>query len=266
MRIVGKKFSRRERSITLNWLEHPIMACPFILAAIRYEAETYRAQGLHQEALAVYDRFLANAQRIEPALRATIEEAKAQIVASTNIHDRNEDSRISDIEITCVKQSWNRDASANDLAVSAKALMDIGRYGHALEEYRYLLLKGSRNATAVRGLTACLLELISPEHFVDAVTILAKGVFSNPKKRVLLNLLIASYIDAHSHPKHLSSLYHHLTRIGPVSEEIQHRIQALGLRVADAGAATLSDDAYGPISNLNGLCQHMSSAARKDTR
>ena len=31
------------------------MACPFIIAAIRYEAETYCAQGLHQEALAVYE-------------------------------------------------------------------------------------------------------------------------------------------------------------------------------------------------------------------
>ncbi len=242
------------------------MACPFILAAIRYEAETYRAQGLHQEALAVYDRFLANAHKIEPALRSTIEEAKAQIVASARIHDKDENSRISATEITYIKKSWARDAPANDIAVCAKALMDLGRYGHALEEYRNLLLKGSRNATAVRGITACLLELISPEHFADAVTIFAKGVFKHPKKRVLLKLLIARYIDVHSHPNHLSSLYQHLTRIGPVTEEVQRGIQALSRKVTDGRAETLSDDAYGPMSNLNGLCDHMKLSAPKKSR
>lgn len=242
------------------------MACPFILAAIQYEAETYRAQGLHQEALAVYNRFLANAKAIEPALRSTIEEAKKKIDASARTHDQEENSRITDTDITCIKKSWSRDASANEIAVSAKALLDLGRHGHALEEYRTLLLRGDRNATAVRGITVCLLELITPEHFVNAVTIFAKGVFKQPKNRILLELLIAGVIDAQSHPKHLSSLYHHLVRISPVSDEVQRRIQELGRRVADAGAATLSDDAYGPISNLNGLCDHMTPSENRKPR
>ncbi len=233
------------------------MACPFILAAVRYEAETYRSQGLHQEARAVYDRFLANAKEIKPELRSSIEQAKRQIDKCENSHDQDETSRITDTEITCIKKSWARKASVNDLVVSAKALMDLGRYGHALEEYRQLLLKGSRTAVAVQGITECLLQLISPEQFVDAVTIFARGAFRQTKNRILLQLLIAKYIDAQSHPQHLSSLYHHLTRIDPDSEDIQCRIKDLGIRVADAGATTLSDDAYGPMFNLNGLCHQM---------
>jgi len=242
------------------------MACPFILSAIRREAETYLAHGLHQEALAVYDRFLANAKEIKPALRATIEASKKQIYASARVHDQDETSRITDTDITHIKSSWVQESSVDEIEVSARALMDLERHGHALEEYRTLLLKGSRNAVAIRGITACLLHLISPEHFVDVVTTFAKGTFKQPKNQFLFKLLLSGYIDAHSHPTHLSSLYHHLTSIGPVSGEIQNKIQALGRRVADAGAATLSDDAYGPISSLDGLCHHLKASALKDTQ
>jgi len=242
------------------------MACPFIIAAVRYEAEIYCAQGLHREAMAVYDRFLANAKQIQPALRSTIEDAKKNIHASARIHERDEYSRITDTEISCIKKSWDQDAPATDLAVSAKALMDLGRYGHALEEYRNLLLRGSRTATAVQGITTCLLWLISPEHFANAVAIFAKGAFKQTKNRVMLKLLIARNIDTHSHPKHLFALYRHLTRSGHFSEEIQNSIQELGCRVADAGAATLSDDAYGPMSSLNGLCHQLKPSTRKAPR
>lgn len=242
------------------------MACPFIIAAIRYEAETYCAQGLHQEALAVYDRFLANAKEIKPALRSTIEEAKKRIDANAMVHDEDENSRITDAEITRIKKSWSRDATINDIAVSAKALMDLGRHGHALEEYRRLLLTGRRAAIAVNGISKCLVHLISPEHFVEAVSIFVQGAVKSPKNRVLLKLLVAKNIDPHRYPLHLLSLYRHLTLIGPVSDEIQNRIGELGRIVADAGAATLSDDAYGPISNLNGLCHHLKLPTPKKNR
>lgn len=235
------------------------MACPFILAAIRNEAETYLSQGLHQEALAVYNRFLANAGEIDPGLRATIEAAKNRIDSIAKCHTQDEDTRITDVEITFIKKGWTRNASADELAVSAQALIELKRHGHALEEYRRLLMTGQRTATAIKGLTECLVWLVGPDQFADAVSIFANGALKKSNNRMRLKLLIAKNIDAHRYPDHISSLYRHLTRLHPVSEEIRAKIQELGRIVQQTGSSTISDDAYGPMANLNGLCDHLNS-------
>lgn len=233
------------------------MVCPFILATIQHEAETYHAQGLHQEALEVYNHFLVNAKGIKPALRSAIEAAKMRIDASVSADDQDENSRITTAEITRIKRSWAQNATPDDLAVSAKALMKLGRYSHALEEYRRLLIEGSRTGTAIRGITACLLRQISPENFVEAVTIFANGALKTSTNRITLKLLIAYQIDAHCHIEQFSRLYHHLTQINPVSDEIQHRIKVLGRRLEDANAALRLDDADGPMCDLYGVCHPM---------
>lgn len=229
------------------------MACAFMLAAMRHEAETYFAQGLHQEAIAVYDRLLLNSDELHPSVKTKIHRAINRIQSAAIERNMDEEELLCEVDIRRIKKGWACQASVNDLTVSAEALIDLGRFESALEEYRSLLMRGRRIHAAIKGAAKCLVQLIGSDRFGNAVDLFAKGLFQRPQNRVALKLQIAKHIDPHQYPRHFSALYKNLTEEHPVAPALKSKIIALGkqLRVTN-------EDAYGPTAGLNEMCGHLS--------
>lgn len=206
------------------------MAGAYRIAEIRHEAEIYHDQGLHKEALAVYDRFLSKAKEIHPALEISIRESMRRIRSFAQDNEQQESLLMSDIEITVIQRGWNSQATVGECVTSARALTDLGHYDYALEEYRLLLIKKRLTTATIAGTTLCLVHLNPSVQFAHAVDLFARGIFSSSKNRLAFKLLILKNIDSKKHPMHLSALYNHLIQIESVSGHVIARIRAKSRR------------------------------------
>lgn len=208
------------------------MAGAYGIAEIRHEAEIYHGQGLHKEALAVYNRFLSKAKAIHPALETSIKESMRRIRSVARDNEQQESLLMSDMEITVIQRGWDSHATVGECVASARALADLGHHDYALEEYRRLLIKKCLTTATIAGTTLCLVHLNPSLQFPHAVDLFARGIFSSSKNRLALKLLILKNIDSEKHPMHLSALYHHLIQVESVSGHVIARIRAKSRRIS----------------------------------
>jgi hypothetical protein len=183
------------------------------IAQIKHEAETYLSQGLHQEALAVYENFLANARNLHPALQIAVRESIRRIRSAPRHDDWNEAELITDIEITLIRKGWRAHATNEERLASARALVNMGLFKDGLKEYRRLLERKFITATVVRGVTLCLVKLVRPQHFTAVVDHFVGETFKRPRNRKALKLAIAKAIDSQLYPRHFAALCYHLSRV-----------------------------------------------------
>lgn len=187
------------------------MSFEFKIATIQHEAETYFSQGLYQEALSVYKKFIADISDLHPTLRATIAKSIRRIRSAAKTHERGETAMISDVEIKLIRKDWNDDhASGKEQVASAQALCKLGLYEYALEEFRRLLGKKVLAPTVMRGTALCLVNLVRPKYFTVAVDYFASEIFKAPRNRKALKFAIAKQINSERYPRHFSALCHHL--------------------------------------------------------
>lgn len=186
------------------------MSLKFKIATIKHEAETYLSQGLYQEALAVYKKFIAGSSDLHPTLRANIEKSIRRIRSAARAHDRGEAAMISNVEINLIRKGWNDHATDKEQLASAQALCRLGLYEYALEEYRRSLKKKVLTTDVMRGTALCLVNLVRPRHLTVVVDHFAKEIFKAPRNRKALKLAIAKQINSERYPRHFSAMCHHL--------------------------------------------------------
>ena len=185
----------------------------FGIAQIEHEAETYFSQGLHREALAVYKKFLSNTGDLHPALKTAIYESIRRIRATAHSHDRDEADLISKVEIALIKEGWKSHVSDEERLASTQALLDIGFYQFALEEYRRLLKKRYITDDVIMGVALCLVNLVRSKHFTAVVDHFVGEIFKHPRNRKLFKLAIARKIDSKQYPRHFSALCYHISEL-----------------------------------------------------
>lgn len=195
------------------------MSSVFRIAQVKHEAETYLSQGLHQEALGVYERFLANTRDLDPTYKTAIWESIRRIRSAARNHDPDEAELISEVEITLIKKGWQGHATVEDRLASAQALVDMGLYQYALEEYRLLLKKRVLTTTVMREVALCLVNLVPPGRFSVAVDRFVSEIFKHPQNRKALKRVIAKHIDTKQYQRHFSALRSHLSKVSLNSNE-----------------------------------------------
>jgi tetratricopeptide (TPR) repeat protein len=188
------------------------MSHVFRIDKIRHEAETYFSQGLHQEALTVYKKFLAHTRNLNPILKTTIHESIRRIRSAAQHNNRDEAELMSDVEITLIKKGWKGHATDEERLASAQALVQMGLYTDALEEYRRLLKNRFLTAAVMRGVATCLVNLVRPKHFTVVVDHFAGEIFKHPRNRKALKVIIAKAIDSKQYPRHFSALCCYLSK------------------------------------------------------
>jgi tetratricopeptide (TPR) repeat protein len=188
---------------------------------IRHEAETYLSHGLHQEALAVYEKFLSSTRQLHPSLKTAIKESIRNIRSAARGHDRNEAELISEVEIALIRKGWKSHVSNEERLASAQALLDIGFYQFALEEYRRLLKKRYITDAVILGSALCLVNLVQSKRFTVVVDHFVGEIFKHPRNRKALKLAIAKKIDSKQYQRHFSALCYHISELNLYSERGQ---------------------------------------------
>lgn len=195
------------------------MSSVFRIAQVKHEAETYLSQGLHQEALGVYERFLANARDLDPTYKTAILESIRRIRSAARNHDPDEAELISKVEITLIRKGWQGHATVKDRLASAQAWVNMGLYQYAFEEYRLLLKKRVLTTTVIRGAALCLVNLVPPDRFSAAVDRFVSEILKNPRNRKALKRIIAKQIDSKQYQRHFSALRCQISKVSLDSNE-----------------------------------------------
>ena len=89
-------------------------------ALIRKEADTYRSQGLHEEALALYANYIACSARIDPGTNSAIAKQIQLIELEMNCGDTGEDQEPSTGRIDIVENGWEASTSEDSLLACAQ--------------------------------------------------------------------------------------------------------------------------------------------------
>jgi hypothetical protein len=194
------------------------VAKKYEIAQIKQEAETYLSHGLHQEAVAVYKRFLSTTGNLSPTLITAINESIRRILSAARGKDRDEAELISKAEIAMIKKGWRGHVPDEERLASAQALLDIGFFQFALEEYRWLLKKRYITDAVIKGVAQCLVNLVRPKRFTTVVDYFVGELFKHPRNRKLFKLAIAKRIDSKQYPRHFSALCYHISDFNRYAE------------------------------------------------
>ena len=87
---------------------------------IRKEADTYRSQGLHKEALELYANFIACSAQIDPGTKSAIAKEIHIIELEMNCGDTVANQELSGDRIEPIKKSWGESTIESDLLLCAQ--------------------------------------------------------------------------------------------------------------------------------------------------
>jgi tetratricopeptide (TPR) repeat protein len=160
-------------------------------ALIRKEADAYRAQGLYEEALALFKKSLDSSPPLPSDVKKAISQQIKQLEAEMVCDVIDEHDQLSDEQVAVIRQGWNDDASVEDLAVSAHALHAMGCYTNALDEFVTLIRRGYSPHHVIAPMAKCLAQLNPPQELADAVDRLAAELFQDFKNRFAFKLSLA---------------------------------------------------------------------------
>ncbi len=170
---------------------------------IRKEAEAYRAQGLHEEAFALYDELLSSSPNIDEALRTDIQIQMDAIAEEMEaVSNRDEEKLLSSKEIRQLKDGWDKGASARDMLVSAQDLCQIGAYQDALIELAKLLEGGIAPDNVAEPSAECFVNLCDPKKLPATAEKWLRGIYSDGKKVLAVHLLIIKALSRRQDKTH----------------------------------------------------------------
>jgi tetratricopeptide (TPR) repeat protein len=180
------------------------------IALVKREAETYRTQGLHEEALALYQRLMADSANMDLSLKETIQKQVEGIFLEKQRFDTPPGQALSPDDILRIKKGWGQEATVTDVLICAQALYQMGSYGAALQEYRNLLKNSDAPEHLVGVVTDCLIKANEPEQLPRAADALVKGLFDDKKKSLSFQLSLAKTLAAKTDKTHAIVYCSHL--------------------------------------------------------
>jgi tetratricopeptide (TPR) repeat protein len=211
-------------------------------ALIRKEADAYRAQGLQEEALALFKKSLCSTPQLPPDVQVAIEQQIQQLEAELAGTIADECEQLSDEQIAVIRKGWTDDASVDELAGSAHALHSMGRFGNALEEFSILIRRGYSPHHIIRAMASCLARLNPPQELVDAVDRLAAGLFQDSKNNFAFKLSLAEEMVKSRFVEHSMELSRHLARHSGIPGAYRIRMEALNKSLKSSFRKTHAPD------------------------
>jgi hypothetical protein len=207
------------------------MAGKITTVLAKKEAEAYRAQGLHQEAMNLFAGLLASSSRMDPAIEEAIQSQIQGIRQDMKITDAQHQRALTPAEIRRIRDGWGAKATETDTLVCAQAFLQIGSYSEALGELRKLLQGNAPKRIHIAAAADCLVRMHQPELLAPAAEQLAREISPEPKTAWAAQVVMAKHMEAHHHDHHALALYRHLAAVPTLAAAIQPRIDALATRL-----------------------------------
>jgi tetratricopeptide (TPR) repeat protein len=205
------------------------------------EAEVYRAQGLHKEALRLYSRLLTSTPNIDRAIKVAIRAQMQGIHKELDDFCNQRNQPLSAQEISKIKDGWGDDACSLDILVCAHAFCQVGAYDDALEEIKRLLKLGFIGAPLFGPLADCLIHLNEARDLPAAVSGLIQDASLDEEKAATVQIELAAQLESQTDGRHALALYRHLEQDPEMGVRSQSRLSALTARL-QASAPDTTDE------------------------
>lgn len=213
------------------------MAGKLTTILIKKEAEAYLDQGLHQEAIQLYDHLLASSPCIDPAIKSALQSQLEVIRQAKQETDSQRDNALTTADIIRIREGWGSQATETDMLVCAQAFRQIGAFEEALEEFRKLLSKSGIKRIYLQAVADCLVRTHAPAQVAPAVQDQARELSAGHSKRtVAIELIMADHIASSPFGEHALALYKHLAANPALRPPIKHYL-AMRIRQAEPRAA-----------------------------
>lgn len=196
-------------------------------ALIRNEADAYRAQGLQEEALALFRKALSSSPHLPADVKSSIEQEIHQIEAEMAGAALEESQQLSEEQIAVIRQGWSENASVDELVVCAHSLHALGRRGEALLEFQKSIQKGYSPHRVISPMSDCLTHLHEPRHLLDAVNGLTAEMVHSTKERFNIALALAEQMWKTGNEEHAAAIARHLAEFKGVPKDYRMRLDAL---------------------------------------
>jgi tetratricopeptide (TPR) repeat protein len=196
-------------------------------ALIRREADAYRAQGLQEEALALFRKILASPVKLPPDVKAGIEQQILEIEAEISGIELEECQQLSEEQIAVIKQGWSESAVIDDFVVCAQELHALGRHGDALEEFRRSIQNGYSPGRLIPALSDCFIHLYGPEEMPGHLNDWTAKMFQDPGESFNFMLSLAEQMLKDGNREHSAALGRHLADFHRTPPRCRKRLDAI---------------------------------------
>jgi hypothetical protein len=207
------------------------MAGKITTVLAKKEAEAYRSQGLHQEAMNLFAGLLASSSRMDPAIEEAIQSQIQGIRQEMKTTDAQRQRALTPAEIRRIRDGWGTQATEADTLVCAQAFLQIGSYSEALGELKKLLQGNAPKRIHIAAAADCLVRMHQPELLAQAAELLARDISPETKTAWAAQLVMAKHMEADHHDHHALALYRHLAAVPALAAAIQPRIDTLATRL-----------------------------------
>ncbi len=192
------------------------------------EAEAYRSQGLHNEALRLYQNLLASSPHLGASFKDAIQGQVAAIQTELDVGPAQENKMLSAAEIKRIKKSWGTMATESDLLVCAQAFCQVGHFQDALVEAARLLQKGCAIKKVVSVLAHCLVQLRTPEQLAESIGSFGEKIFKPREARCRFYLMLTEEMIRQKQRDHALALYACLQKNPVIRQKAPQRLEGIG--------------------------------------
>lgn len=194
---------------------------------IKKEAEAYRAQGLHKEAIALFKKLMATSPNIDPAIKNDLQQQVEGLSQEMHNFEARRDMPLTSEEILRIREGWGQQASQGDIMICAQALFHVGAYEDALIEYQRLLQAGCDDKKIASAMALCFAKAYPPPKLPQAVDALLAGVCLAPKQAVTYQLRLAQTLAGQEDKTHALAYCRHLIRDPELPAQAKSRLKQM---------------------------------------
>lgn len=201
---------------------------------IRKEAEAYRAQGLHEEAFALYDELLSTSPNIDKSLKSDIQARMDTIVEEmAAFSDHEEDKLLTSKEIMQLKNGWGSDASAAEIMISAQDLCQIGAHRDALLEFERLLKAGIVPEKIADSAVECFVNLYDAKKLPAGAEKWLRNIYQEGRRVLAVHLLFLRTLSRRSDKIHALHYCTFIKSKSSLPADLMNRLHAAEAKYGD---------------------------------
>ena len=194
---------------------------------IKKEAEAYRAQGLHKEAITLFEKLMATSPNIDPSIKNALQEQVEGLAREMRSFEARKDMPLTSEEILRIREGWGQQASQADIMICAQALFHVGAYEDALVEYQRLLQAGCDDKKLARAMALCFAKAYPPQKMPQAVDAVLAGVCLTPQQAAAYQLRLAQTLAGQEDKTHALAFCRHLTRDRDLPPQAKSRLKQM---------------------------------------
>lgn len=208
------------------------------------EAEAYRSQGLHKEALGLYKNLLSSSPNLGDGFKDAIQGQMESIQSELHDGPPQESQMLSSAEIKRIKKGWGANATEGDLLVCAQAFCQVGQYQDAFSEATKLLQQGCAVNKVVDLFATCLVHLHPPAQLAETIGPLVQNIFTQPQARLHFHILLTEGMVKLKQPVHAQALYQHLKQHPIISKKAPQRLSAIATGIEQLQASQKAEEGH----------------------